>query len=195
MPTNGYTSVAKIHSLLRIETADGLDDGVIDDFITQASRIIDGETRRTFYARTETHYYNKPHGASLMIYDDDLLTVTTLTNGNGVVITSGQYKLFPLNVNPKWEIKLLGSSGITWESSTADDDEAAITLVGTWGFSATAPADIEAACQDIVVGAYHKRFGENTTGIATVTAAGVVLTPKDIPDSAWKTIKRYERLV
>ncbi len=193
--SNGYTTLAKIKSLLRITTNDATDDSVLEDMITQASRIIDGETRRTFYARTETKYFDTPLGASLFIDGDDLLTITTLTNGSGTAISSASYKIYPLNGSPKYEIRLLASSGIYWEYTSVGDAEAAIALAGTWGYSSTTPADIEGACQDIVVGAYHKRFGENTVGAATVTGAGVVITPKDIPDAAWKTIQRYKRVV
>lgn len=193
--TNGYTTLAKLKPLMNITSTSTTDDTAIEDMITQASRIIDQNTLRTFYARTETHYYDTPSGASLLIYDDDLLAITTLTNGNGVVITSSQYKLYPLNVSPKWEVRLLASSGISWHVSTAGDRDGAIAIVGSWGYSASTPADIEAACNDIVVTAYHKRYGENTTGAATITGAGVVITPKDIPDSAWKTIENYRRYV
>jgi hypothetical protein len=191
--TNGYTTLADVKALLRVTSTDATDDGVMEELITQASRIIDGETRRTFYARSETKYFDTPEGVSLFIDNDDLLTITTLTNGSGTVITSAKYKLYPLNSSPKYEIRLLGSSGVYWEYTSSGDADSAITIAGTWGYASSAPADITGACNDIVVTAYHKRFGENVTGAATVTGAGVVITPKDIPDAAWKTLKRYMR--
>lgn len=191
--TNGYTTLAKIKSALRITSTDATDDAVIEDMITQASRIIDAQTHRTFYARTETHYYDAPAGASLYIDDDDLLTITTLTNGDGSTIANTNYKLYPLNISPKWEIRLLGSSGVSWKPTASGDVNGAIAIAGTWGFSSTTPADIESACNDIVISQYHRRFGENTGGAATVTGAGVVITPQDIPSSAWTIISTYRR--
>lgn len=191
--TNGYSTLAKIKAVMRITTTDATDDGVIEDMITQASRIIDAQTRRTFYARTETHTYDAPEGASLYIDDDDLLTITKLTNGDAVEIANTKYKLYPLNQTAKWEIRLLDSTGLYWSATSSGDNDGAISVAGTWGYSSTTPADIEAACNDIVINAYHRRFGENTSGAATITGAGVVITPQDIPASAWAVIKTYRR--
>lgn len=191
--TNGYSTLAKIKAVHKITSTDATDDGVLEDMITHASRIIDGLTRRTFYARTETHYYDAPDGDSLFIDDDDLLAITTLTNGDASTIASTKYKLYPLNSLPKWEIRLLPSTGLYWTSTSSGDNDSAITVAGSWGYSSTTPADIEAACNDIVINAYHSRFGENTSGAATITGAGVVITPQDIPASAWTVIKTYRR--
>jgi hypothetical protein len=54
--------------------------------------------------------------------------------------------------------------------------------------------DIVLACQMIVKNLYHNRFGQNTTGVATITGAGVVISPEDIPASALAILKNYERL-
>ena len=41
---------------------------------------------------------------------------------------------------------------------------------------------------------YEQRFGENTGGVATVTGAGVVITPQGaIPKSAWQLIAPFIR--
>ena len=145
MITNGYATLAEAKAYLKITSVDATDDTVLESLVEHSSRLIDAETRRTFYARTETHYYDVPSGGSLYIDDDDLLTVTSLTNGDGVAIVAASYKLYPLNSSPKWEIRLLPSSNVYWAWSTAGDISAAITLVGTWGYAATAPADIHGA--------------------------------------------------
>jgi hypothetical protein len=54
--------------------------------------------------------------------------------------------------------------------------------------------DIELACRMIVKNLYHNRFGQNATGAATITGAGVVISPEDIPASALAILKNYERL-
>jgi hypothetical protein len=54
--------------------------------------------------------------------------------------------------------------------------------------------DIVLACQMIVKNLYHNRFGQNTTGVATITGAGVVISPEDVPASALAILKNYERL-
>lgn len=62
----------------------------------------------------------------------DLLAVTTLTNGDGTVITSGQYVLESANDYPKWRVKLRASAGLVWAFD--DDPEQAISIAGAWGY-------------------------------------------------------------
>jgi hypothetical protein len=193
--TNGYCTLAEFKLYAKITSTDTNDDAVIEDIIEGISRQVDLYTGRTFYARTETHYYNTPETSDLLIEDDDLLTITTLTNGDTSVITSASYKLYPLNSSPKYKIQLLPTSGISWESSVAGDSESAITLVGSWGYSATAPENVRQACLIASDSDYHSRFGENMSGTATITGAGVVITPKGLPKSAMEKIEKYVRLV
>lgn len=190
---NGYTTLAKIKAIMGILSTDAADDTVIEDMITQASRLIDDITRRTFYARTETHYYDTPKNRFLYVDDDDLLTITTLTNGDAVVIASTDYILEPANATPKYIIKLKASSTISWQGDSSGNTEQAISLAGTWGATSTAPADIESACNDIVISAYHRRNGENTSGVATVTSGGLVITPQQIPASAMPALHHWQR--
>jgi hypothetical protein len=67
-----------------IKNPDTVDDALIEQCVEAASRAIDKHTNRTFYARTQTRLYNVPGwqtGFERVLYlDDDLLTVTTLTN-------------------------------------------------------------------------------------------------------------------
>ena len=51
------------------------------------------------------------------------------------------------------------------------------------------------AALEVANSAYMRRFGRNTGESATVTAAGVVLTPQDIPATAKMFISRYKRMV
>ena len=192
--TNGYTTRAAVLDMLRAQSTDAVDDTVIDSMITKASRYIDLETTRTFYARTETHYFDvpRPYNRELLM-DDDLLTVTTLTNGNAEVLTTSDYVLLPYNDSPKYAIKLLDVSDKIWEvNSTTNSAERAISLIGAWGWSATSPDDIKDACEMICESKYRNRFGENLGGTATITAAGVVITPQDVPALAARIINRYK---
>jgi len=114
-------------------TADTNDDTIISDMLQGISRWIDTQTHRTFYPRVETRYFDTPDGESLFL-DDDLLALTTLTNGANTY-TSAQYLLYPKNAQPKQWIKLLGSASIAWEASAAGDIESAISILGWWGFN------------------------------------------------------------
>jgi hypothetical protein len=184
-----YTTLAVIKALMNITSTNATDDEVLENSIDQASRMIDNITGRTFYARTETHYYDTPNSLDLIIRDDDLLSITTLTNGDGTVISSANYVFLPQNRSPKFGIRLKSGLALWYESTYGS--QGAITVAGTWGYSAVAPTDIEKACQEIVVQAYHRREGQNTTGFVTITAAGVVITPDGVPASAMAVLRRY----
>lgn len=192
--TNGYTTRQEVLDLLRAESTDVLDDAVVDALITQASRWIDRHTGRTFYARTETRYFDVPD-SRLLFFDDDLISVTTLTNGDATVLTTADYFLLPRNETPKFAAKLKESSSYVWEWDSNNDREGVISIAGSWGYSATCPADVEQACQLICVNMYRNRFGPNITGAATLTAAGVVITPQDIPASAVALLSAYRRII
>jgi len=189
-----YASVSEFKSYTRITSTDTTDDAVITNVLDGASRVIDNETRRTFYARTETHLYDVPDTSVLYIDDDDLLTITTLTNGDSEVLTTSDYILLPNNKDPKYAIKIKDASTKTWEDDSSGNDEQVISIVGTWGFSASAPLDIKEACLQIAANYYHKRFGEGDSSETTITAGGVVITARDIPASARAILDNYARL-
>lgn len=254
---------------IRTDTAD---DAVLERLLNNASRYIDQEcNQRTFYPRVETRYYSVPEDEELML-DDDLLAITTLTNGDTTTISSTDYNLFPFNYYPKYSIRLKDSVNTYWEYTSDNDYIGAISVLAFWGFhnqylqrawktettcsAAVATAsvtsvsvtsvtgfdvgqiikidnelmhvahvgastitvvrgengstaathlissviyswqvipDIWQATIEIAHNAKLRRFGENMTGVATVTPAGMVIGPHDLTETARLTIERYRR--
>jgi len=86
----------------------------------------------------------------------------------------------PRNETPKYAIKLKDTSDKIWE---VDSDSSSGKALYQWwergGSSATCPGGCGTGCQLICVQMYRNRFGPNTTGVATITAAGVVISLKD----------------
>jgi hypothetical protein len=199
---NGYCTLAEYKAFAAPEAgAHAADDTVINDLITTASRIIDQETKRTFYARTATRLYDVPiqsgRVSRRLWLDDDLLTATTVTNGNGTVLTVADYYLDPVNETPKYAITIKRSSILYWTYDSDFNSEGVISVAGTWGNNATGshPADIKTATLLVAASMYKRRFGENLSEKSIVTPAGVIVTPQDIPDMAWHIIKKYRRVV
>jgi hypothetical protein len=195
--TNGYTTLQNVKDLLNPQglATNTTDDSVIERMVEQASRLIDNICGgRTFYARTETRYFDTPADRSLFV-DDDLLTITTLTNGDATTISNTEYKLHPLNDTAKVEIRLKESSTISWEADSNDNTEGVISVAGTWGYSSSAPHDIRGVCEQITVNAYKARYGQNNSGAATITAAGIMLTSDDVPRSVYAVLARYRKPV
>jgi hypothetical protein len=173
-------------------STDATDDGVIENMAEQASRAIDLFTGKWFYGYTQTRYFDVPRSRELKL-DQYLLAITTLTNGDGAAIANTEYDLLPKNEPPYYIVRLKKVSSISWQYSTTTDDELAISLAGLWGFvdrAATDPVSVryvratEEACILTVMNEYHRLSGENTSGTAIVTAAGVVITPASIPQKA-----------
>jgi len=190
--TNGYATLAEFKLWADISSSDSDDDTVIEDIIEAASRWIDDETGRTFYARTETRYFDVPSGRKLKL-DDDLLTITTLTNGDSNTIDdSSEIDLVPKNVAPYYAIRIKAGSAYYWSQDSSGNIEDVISVAGTWGYAATAPHDIRQACLITATNMYKRRFGEGEQG-ATLTPAGVVLSPVGIPSQAAMILRRYKR--
>lgn len=139
--TNGYGTLAefKARYIQGTPAVDAARDSTIEQSIQAVSRLIDNYCGRTFYIRTETHYYDLPRSNSgdLFIYDDDLLTISGLTNGDGTTIVSGNYQLLPLNATPKYAIHIKDLAGIFWMESPTTGQTGCITIAGTWGYCNT----------------------------------------------------------
>jgi hypothetical protein len=197
--TNGYATLPEFKAYVTgpgstISTDSG-DDAVIESIIEGASRYIDRETLRTFYARAaEARLQDVPDGQTLYV-DDDLFSIDTggLVNGDGTVIVAANYQLLPLNKSPKYAIRLNLSSSYAWAISSSTGASGAISVTGSWGYSATAPHDIRLACLTIAKGVYNRRFGENQSSDTITVAGGMVITPKDVPAMAAATINAYRR--
>jgi hypothetical protein len=98
-----YTTWAAVKTYLDI-TGTG-DDALGALLVNRVTDAIDRYCRRRFRAVTATRSFDVPEGDTLFL-DDDLLSITTLTNGDGNVITSASYVLLPKNKSPKYAIRL-----------------------------------------------------------------------------------------
>jgi len=183
-----YANLSNLKDYLGI-TTDG-DDNLLSDLLTRAAGVIDAYTGRHFEAETATKYFtaDDTYGRELNLYGYDLLTVTKLTNGNGVEIASGNYRLLPRNDDPKWIIKL--DEDYSWEF---DDSDSEISVAGTWGYSATAPADITHACVRLAAFIYRQKDTSADVDRPLVTGDGVTIMPSGLPSDVQKLLDRYKR--
>jgi len=199
-----YASLTLLKSYLGISVT--TDDTLLTNLLTRAQQAIDSHCHRTFEARTETRYYRQEAVAiedafgydithevlnpvsDVLYLDDDLLSVTTLTNGDGTTIPSSGYWLEPRNDGPPyWYIRL--KSAYSWEFDT--DGE--ISVAGTWGYATTAPDDIVHAA--IRLAAYYYR--QKDAQVFDVTAmpdVGVVTIPQGMPADVKLVLQPYVRL-
>lgn len=205
--SNGYCTLVEFKQSLRSTglSTESNDDSFIEEIIERSSRYIDTATQRHFYAQTATKYLDLPVPASRKLnLPDDLLTVTTLTNGDGVVLTTADYYLHPRNEIAKYAVVLKESSVYSWQPDADSNTENAITLVGTWGYVSQAATDdqsaivleaVKLATIGLAMNVYKSRAGVSTDGVAEVTAAGLVITPRDVPATTAHFIKMYKRVL
>jgi hypothetical protein len=271
---NSYATLAeyKAYRVARGQTAtvDATDDIQIDNILNAASRWIDKFTARYFYPYYKTRYYDIPDSRRLWL-DDDLLAITSLTNGDSTVISSSDYLSEDYNATPYFSLKLKSNVDTTWEWDSDNGHEKVIQVAGTWGYhddyarawvsvgylstdvaigaatmvlndghtatsgmilkvdseivqgpisssdtltptrrgdnGTTAAAHLENAvvyrwdvipiikdaCLQIATNYYQRRTGQGQMA-AQVTAAGVVLTPQDIPQGVVAALESFRRL-
>lgn len=198
--TNGYTTLQAIKDHKDIASVDAADDAIIEDLIEAASRYIDGVCGRRFYstALDETRTFTAYSGAQVMT--DDIVSVTTLkTDEDGdrtyeITWALTDYDLLPENAaldgHPYTYLNIAPLGQHTFPLQRKG-----VQIVGKFGYCATGshPTDIELACRLITLNTYQNRYGQSNQGAATITGAGVVITPSDIPSTAIALIKPYMR--
>ena len=156
-----YTSLALVKAELKIPIATTTDDTLIGDYVSLAQRIIEanpplGAGRLFEVASDTTKYFDVPSGLVLKLRDQDLCSITTVTNGDGTVIPSTAYVTRPRDTTPYYAIQLKRTTGYVWVWTT-DGPEGAIAITGKWGYSTTAPLDIQRCALRIAVWLYKSR--------------------------------------
>ncbi len=188
-----YVTRLDVKAYLHIEAVS--EDSLLDDCITRAKSIIDRITGQTFEASASATRYYTPgvdtDGLTLYL-NYPLLTLTTLTNGDSAVIASTDYKLYPLNETPKYEVRLLASKGLTWTYTT--DPEGAISVVGTWGLYTTAPADIEQAALRLAAYLYKQRDAQVFDQVG-VSELGELHLAAKVPSDVMGYLRPYRNLL
>lgn len=124
----------KAYVTARGQTAstDATDDGVINNLLEMASRFIDMQTRRQFYPSIETRLYDVPSDRAIIL-DNDLLALTTLTNGDATTVSASDLTLRGSR-SPYWSIAPKDTSSIFWTYSSTGSREQVLSVLGTWGY-------------------------------------------------------------
>lgn len=126
-------TLEQVRDEAKVASTDTTDDSLLMDALRHCSERWQQETGKQFTAYSETRYFDalslwqggSLHGYELLL-DKPLLSVTTLTNGNAVVIDSADYLLLPRNDTDKHSIYYDGG----WTYS--DIPYGAIQVDGVW---------------------------------------------------------------
>ena len=164
-------------------------DAVTDDVLDQATAYIESQTGRRYSALTDTRYYDAravvTYDGQLLLLDDDLLTVTTLTNGDGAVISASDYWLEPRNGPLYYGIRLKSTK--SWSFST----DGQVSIAGTWGRMSTPSDDVKRVTLRLA----HLFMNQRTaTGQVTVFQDGTRTYEVPITDDLKHWLRREQRV-
>jgi hypothetical protein len=181
--TNGYATLAELKAVMRIPTADTVDDSLLETSIEAASRQLDGFCERVFYTNSGTRVY-MPND-SFVCETDDIVTITrlrTASDGKAFDTTwaADDYQLEPLNgraggiVTPATQIRAVDDLLFPTYGG-----EATVEIVGTFGWSAV-PIAIKQAVL-MLAQRQFKRY-DSPLGVAGVGDLGIMRVSRIDPD-------------
>lgn len=167
-------------------SADSANDSDLSSFIRTSSRMIDKETRRTFYPRRRSLKYDLPDSSTTLYFDDnDILEIKGLSHLNGSTeIDSSVYNLRcgeSYNLSPYDNLDILDDSGSSF--SYSGTPQGAIRVDAVVGFHSdyqNAWIDSGASltgslASGVTTGSISGSAGENSLGLSPRFDAGQIL--------------------
>jgi hypothetical protein len=173
---------------------DTSDDAVIEALVEAASRYMDRETGRRFYPDSSDadYYYTAKDDQCVDLPDfASITTVSVDYSGQRSYTALAATDFDTLPDNATAEGRPINGLALT-PTSTAyfPDFRKGVKITGKRGYSAV-PADVKDATLAICQSLYGSRSGQTSAGKVTVTAAGVVIRPEDVPPFAQSVILHY----
>ena len=192
-----YASVALLKEYASIDA--DKDDALLYLSIARAQAMIDAYVGYSFEASADsTRYFDAaPVGEGghvdgrLLLFDTWCSSITSVTNGDGTAVAAASYVTQPRNATRFYGIKLLNSTGLSWERQTDDDTEKAITVVGKWAYSTSAPADIVQATLRLALWLYRGRDNSGDMD-RPILAEGVMILPGQMPADVLRVLDQYK---
>lgn len=154
-----YATLYQVRQYLSMPNETVKDNSLLESLVKSTCAAIDKYSRRFFDVKRETRLFDYPakpldifgvynvpptsvysigtairtRRISLKV-DEHLLSVLTLTNGDGTVIAPDDFLLYPANYYPKNKIKLKNSSDVAWNYPSSGDTDQVIDVDGLWGY-------------------------------------------------------------
>lgn len=187
-----YTDNTTLKTYLGI-TGSG-DDALLTALIARAQAAIEQHTHRVFEASADTtRYFDawRDTDGFLLTFDEDICAITSVTNGDGTTVTSGQYVTEPRNRTPYYAIRLRSTNGmVDWVENATNGPENAIAVEGKWAYSTTPPADIVHATVRLAA-FYYRQKDAQVFDVAAIPGAGVIQLPQGVPADVQNILRPY----
>ena len=117
----------------------------------------------------------------------------SITNGDGVSVGAAEYVTEPRWETPFYGVTLKRESDIRW--TWDDTPEDAITVVGRWAYSATAPADIVQATERLAAYLYRQKDNMSDLDRAVAVSGNMTVLPQSLPRDVQLILAPYRRAV
>ena len=190
-----YLSLDEFKLWQGIDRTETDDDTLLLSLLDRVTTAIETYTGRVFEAASATRYFESDAldtAANILWVDQDLVSITTLTNGDddATEIPDTEYWLMDRNYGPPYYgIRIKSDSDYSWEWDT----DGWVSVLGMWGWSSTPPADVLQACVRWAAYAYHEK--DSPTYVTTaIPEAGIITMPQGIPIDVEKLLTPYKRL-
>lgn len=192
-----YVTLAQLKTYRGIAVTGTGDDVILQDCITRAQSKIETYTGRVFETATtaSTHYFDAIRDVSddkrTLYLDEDLHSITTVINGDSETVNDTAYVPIPRHVTPYYALRMKSNASTLWTYEDAEED--AIQVGGRWGYSGSAPADIQQATLRLANYMYLQKDATNFD-VISYPEAGMMIVPGGIPRDVKETLDEYRRL-
>jgi hypothetical protein len=188
-------------------TASG-DDSLLSLCIDRAQSAIESYTNRVFEAGSDTTRKYTPiidrigsgMGFNGDLIDDytidtqyDLISITSITNGDTTNIPTASVVTMPLNFTPAWAVRIKQASGYFW--TYTGSPEASVSITGRWGYSLTAPANIQQATLRLASQMYRQRDGSPDLSDSIISADGSAIVSGAMRSDVKALLNPYRRRI
>jgi hypothetical protein len=186
-----YCSLADVKANGRLDINSTTYDSEILSIIAAASRWIDrykNIPEDGFAQNTDsTRYYDiAAIREGRLCLDAPYVSITTLTNGDGLEITSSYYRLYPRNGTYYNQIRLL-STHSGWQFS---DDDSEVTVLGKVGYATSTPEPVREACA-MLSSWIFKRYQGGLQDASANIDLGQLVYSEAIPKSVRALLEGY----
>lgn len=166
-------------------------DALLDRLLSTAQAHINTQTRRVFEASADTTRYldaDAINGRDLWL-GGDLCAITTVTNGDGVVIAGTYYTTRPRNSAPYYLLRMDADAPYLWDGTTGE-----IAIAGKWAYSTTAPEDIKQAVVRLAGWMYRQRDNAGE-GDRPIIAGNATILPTRLPADIEALVAPYRPIL
>jgi hypothetical protein len=187
-----YCTLQEVKDHLGITEAD--DDALLTTLIDSAQSIMDEFCHRSFEATADTtrtfDAVFDVDGDTLLL-DEDLASITSVTNGDSTTVTSSEYVTEPRNRTPYYALTIRSDADIVW--TYTDYHEDSISIVGRWAYSTTANNAINYYCKYLTSWLYRQKDTTADIDRPLLAGDGTVVLPQQLPAVVVAGLSTYRK--